>query len=297
MVLDRRSIAKGARRNWSRLLLLLIPLGVLAASSPRRLEKTFDTTPNPRISLSNRTGQVIVIGWDKPQVHAVSTTSSPRVEVDAEALPQNGPADKIHFTTHLLDPLVSGEDEIANYALEVPLGANLEIRNPQGSVRIEKLQGDTSVESVGGSISVTDVAGHLDVRSVGGDIEIIRSSGRVEAYSITGDLRFVSPMSSRLRGSTTSGKIIYTGDFVAGGDYMLSAYSGDMDILCPSSASFELSAKTVRGKLYNALPLTPKVHVPSPLSSGNSLLGTHNTGNATVELTSFSGNIRIRRQP
>lgn len=296
-MLNRRSIADVAKRSWRSLLLLLVPLGVLLAAGPLRLEKIFDTTANPRISLTNLTGQVVVKGWDKPQVHVVCTTASPRVEVDAEALPHTGPAEKIHFATHVLDPLVTAKDEAADYTLEIPLGASLEIRNRQGSVQIERLRGEAWVESVGGTITVTDVAGHLAVRSVGGNIEIIRPAGRVEASSITGDLRFVAPTSSKLRGNTTSGKIVYEGDFVSGSDYVLSDYSGDMDVICPASASFELNAKTLRGKLDNQFPLTPKRHSPSPLASGYSLLGTHNTGNATVELTSFSGNIRIRPQP
>jgi hypothetical protein len=273
-----------------------MPVVVLGAAGANRLEKTFETSRNPRISIANMTGQISVRGWDRPQVHAVCSVPSPHLEVDTEVLPHTGQADKIHFTTHVLDPLVTGSDMAADYTLDVPVGASVEIRNPQGSVRVERLQADTSVESVSGSIVVTDVSGHLAVRSVGGNIEVIRPSGRVEAYSINGDLHFVSPITTKLRASTTSGRILYEGDFMDGGDYMLSAYSGDMDVLCPPSASFELRAKTVRGKLENALSLTPRRRSPFPLSSGNSLFGTHNSGRATVELTSFSGAIRIRPQ-
>jgi hypothetical protein len=243
------------------------------------------------------TGQVAVRGWDKPQVHAVYTVVSPHVEVDAEVLPGSGPAEKIHFATHILDALVTGANQTADYSLDVPMGASFEIRNPQGSVRIEKLHGDDAmVESVGGAIFVSDFSGHLFVRSVGGDIEVIRPSGRVEAYSITGGLHFVSPTTSKLRATTTSGRILFEGDFPDGGDYTLSDYSGDMDLFCPPSASFELNAKTVRGHLQNELPITIRHRSATPISSANSLLGTHLTGKATVNLTSFSGTIRIRQR-
>jgi len=276
---------------------LLVFSGTLIAADGNRSEKTFEATPNPRITLTNMTGQVVVRGWDKPQVHAVYTVLSPHVEVDTELLPASGPADKIHFATHILDALVSGGDQNVDYSLDVPTGASLEIRNPQGSVRMEKLQADdASVESVGGAIFVSDFTGHLFVRSVGGNIEVIRPSGRVEAYSITGGLHFVSPTTSKLRGSTTSGRILFEGDFPDGGDYSLSDYSGDMDLFCPPSASFELNAKTVRGKLQNEMPITVRHHSATPMSSANSLLGTHLTGKATVNLTSFSGTIRIRQR-
>jgi hypothetical protein len=269
----------------------------LAAAEGNRSERTFDAATNSRITVTNMTGQILVRGWDKAQVHVVYSVMSPHVEVDTEVIPPNGPADKIHFATHLLDPLVSGKDQTADYSLDVPVGTNLEIRNPQGSVRIEKFQGDdATVESVGGAIFVSDFTGHLFVRSVGGNIAVIRASGRVEAYSITGDLHFVSPTTSKLRGSTTSGRIFFEGDFPDGGDYSLSAYSGDMVILCPPSASFELSAKTVRGKLENEMPMTTQHRSATPVASANSLFGTHLTGKATVTLRSFSGTIRIRQR-
>jgi hypothetical protein len=269
----------------------------LVAAEGNRSEKFFETSPNPRVTVTNMTGQILVRGWDKAQVHIVYSVVSPRVEVDTEAIPPNGPADKIHFATHVLDSLLSGKDQTADYNLDVPMGTNLEIRNPQGSVRIEKFQGDdTTVESVGGAILVSDFTGHLFLQSVGGNIDVIRASGRVEAYSITGNLHFVSPTTSKLRGSTTSGRILFEGDFPDGGDYSLSEYSGDMEILCPPSASFELFAKTVRGKLENEMPMTIRHRSATPVSSANSLFGTHLTGKATVNLRSFSGTIRIRQR-
>jgi DUF4097 and DUF4098 domain-containing protein YvlB len=285
------------RVSWTRVWVLLVPLGFLGAAGPSHLDKTVETAPNPRISLSNLKGTVSVKGWDKSLVHVTSTTASPQVEVDMEQFPPAGAAEKIHFTTHILSPQIS--DKSTDYTLEVPLGASLEIRNPEGSVQIQTLRGEASVDTVGGTIAVSDVSGHLAVRSIGGDIELVRPSGRVEANSICGSLRVVNPASSRLRAVTTSGKIFYEGDFLSGGDYELSDYSGDVEILTPQSSSFELNAKTVRGKVIAdpEMALTPKRHTAFRPYGGNSLFGTHNTGKATVELTSFSGTIRIRRLP
>lgn len=280
----------------SSLALILIPASMLWAAGEGRLEKTLDTTREPRISLTNLKGVVLVRGWDKAQVHVVWTVASPRVEVDAEFLPDTGPAEKVHFTTHFLDPLTTPNDQVADYTLDVPAASSLEIRNPQGRIRVEGMQAEADVQSVGADIVAVDVSGHLSVRSVGGNIEILRPSGHVEASSITGNLHFVSPTTTKLRGSSTSGHILFEGDFMERGDYILSAYSGDLDIVCPPSASFELNEKTVRGKVINTLPIKRRRESTSPLASSNSLLGTHNTGKATLELTSFSGNIRIRPQ-
>ena len=288
--------SKPGRRILHLLAVILLPAAVVCVAAEGRLEKTFDTTREPRISLSNLKGHVLVRGWDKAQVHVVYTVASPRVEVDSEILPSNGPADKVRFETHLLDLSLPSSEQGVDYTLDIPAGASLEIRNPQGGIRVEGMQADAAVQSVGGDISIRDYSGHLSVRSIAGDIEVIRPSGSVEAVSITGNLRFVSPTTSRLHGNTTSGRILFEGDFMEHGDYSLSAYSGDVDVVCPPSASYELSAKTLKGKVLNTMPMTHRREPASPLGSSNSLLGTHNTGKATVELTSFSGNIRIRPQ-
>ncbi len=281
-----------------RLAILLVPATVLmGAGNEGRVEKSFETSHNPRITISNMTGQIVIRGWDKDQVHALYITHSPRVEVGTESLPPTGPAERLQFTTHVLDPMASDGSRTADYTLEVPVGTSVEIRNPQGSVRLEGLHtDDASIESVGGAVYISECSGHLAVRTVGGDIEIIRPSGRVEAYSITGNLHFVSPATSRLQASTTSGRIIYEGDFTAGGEYRLSDYSGEMDVICPASSSFELKARTVHGRFLNLMPLRRRRPSASSLSPANSLLGTYHTGDAILELTSFSGTIRIRPQ-
>jgi DUF4097 and DUF4098 domain-containing protein YvlB len=292
-------IGQTAKRLILRVAFIAVaPTCLLMAAGPGRLEKTLDTTGDPQITLSNLRGQIAVRGWVKNQVHVICVTASPRVEVDVDALPRTGQVERIQLATHVLDPLVTGNDETADCALDVPVGASLEVRNRQGAVLVEKLQGQHAwIESADARISATDVAGHLTARSLGGDIEFTRPTGRADAYSITGSIRLLDPGSKNLRANTNSGKITYQGDFIPAGEYVLSTYSGDIEVICPPSASFELNAKTVKGKLENTFSLTHKRHSPSPFPSANSLFGTYNTGNATVELTSFSGKIRVRPQP
>ncbi len=276
--------------------LLAIPSLMLWASGEGRVEKTFDTTREPRVSLSNLRGKILVRGWEKAQVHVTYSVASSRVEVDSEVLPATGAAEKVRFITHVLDPQAKGEEEAANYTVEVPSGSNLEIRDPQGSVHVEGIQGQGTIESVSADIAVKDFSGHLSVRSVGGNIEVLHPSGHVDAVSITGNLHFVSPATNMLRGSTTSGKILFEGDFTERGDYVLSTYSGDLNVLCPPRASFEVAATTQRGKVINELPIKQRRSPASPQAGANSLMGTNSTGRATVDLKSYSGTIRIRPQ-
>ena len=287
---------KSVRRILQPLVAILVPAALVWAADQGRIEKTFDTTREPRVSINNLKGNVLVRGWDKAQVHIVYTLASPRLEVDSEFFPGTGPVDKVRFETHLLDPTLPSSQQVADYTVDIPASATLEVRNPQGKIIVEGMQADASLQSVSADITVRDYSGHLSARSIAGDIEVVRPSGNVEVDSITGNLHFVSPTTTSLHGTTTSGKILYEGNFAGNGEYILSAYSGDMDIVCPVTASYELTAKTLKGKVINSMPMTHRRESASSQDARNSLLGTYNTGKATLELTSFSGNIRIRPQ-
>lgn len=279
--------------------MLLLPMTLAYAAGAGRQEKTIDTTGNPHIGLSNFIGRVVVKGWDKPQIHAIYSTSSPQTTIDLDQLPSSGTAEKIHFTTHVTNPLAGTEEKTVSYTLEVPMGSTIEVRNPEGKVEIEKLQGDTTVDSVGGAISVTDASGRLTVTSIAGDIDIIRPSGHVEATSICGNIHFLSPTGTYLKGHSTSGKITYEGDFMTGGEYAFTDYSGDIDLFLPASASFELNKNTGRGKFFSEIsPANHTSSVPRAASQAgaHSLFGSNISTTATLKVSSFSGNIHIRRQ-
>jgi len=276
--------------------LLLAPC-LWAGEEPGRVEKTLETTPNPRVSVSNLRGNVVVKGWDKSQIHALFTTTSSQVGVDIEPTPPKGQVDRVRFQTDSLNAPVNPNGESADYSLDVPLNSTLDIRDTQGSVRVEKVQGDVHVYSVAAPISVSEALGHLQVESVGGNIEIVRASGRVEASTVNGDIRFTSPYSANLRGITSSGRIVYQGDFVPRGNYDLATYSGEVDVLCPATASFELTAKT-KGKVDNEFRMTTNQRrVPSSSPYFTSLVGTYHNGRATLDVRSYNGAIHIRRQP
>ena len=295
--MKRNSVGTTAGRPSLRFLLAFLTIpAVWLAAAEKPHDKTFDTTREPLIRVNNLRGRVLLRGWDKARVHVVYTVVSPRVEVDNEVLPESGPAERLRFETHLLDARLVSDEQVTDFIFDVPAGASLEIHNRQGSVVVEGMQADASLQSVNGDITVRDYSGHLSVHSISGNIEVMRAAGILEASTITGSLHFVSPATTSLHGSTTSGRITYEGDFSPRGEYVLSAYSGDVDILCPPSASYELTAKTLRGKVSNSLVMNHRREAATPMEGASSLLGTHNTGKASLEITSFSGNINIRPQ-
>jgi len=297
-----KHMSLGKQRRWMicappLAAVLLLPAGFLLAAAGH-VEKSFQTIPNPRVSISNPTGGTVVVkGWDKSEVHAVYSTSSSKAEIDVEPMPATGEAEKVQFATHVLDPQAAVEEKMASYEVDMPTGSSLDIYSPQGSISVERTSGDTWVETINGRVLVTDATGPVSIRSLNGDIELVRPSGKVEAVSVLGTLQFEASTSRSVRAQTERGKILFDGDFVPSGDYILKSYSGDMDITCPASDSFELKAHSERGKVDNQVRLSHRGHVPISSGSGDVVFGFHNQGDATVTLKSFSGIIHVRPRP
>lgn len=288
----------GKSRMWTLYLqvplALLIPAGVVLGAGQARVEKSFHAVPNCRIKIFNPGGGTIVVrGWDKEEVHAVCLTNSPKIEIDSDPTPANDEAEKVDFTTHILDPQASSQEKTASYELDVPKDSSLVISSPEGSISVEHINGDDSIESVNGAVSVSDGAGMVRVRSLNANINFIRPTGRVEATSIMGNLTFTGSESTKIEAHTESGKITFDGDFLPVGDYVLKTYAGDVSVTCPTSDSFALDAHSLRGKVDNQFKLSRKAHVPYP-SHGDSAFGTNNRGDASVTVKSFSGTIHVR---
>ena len=262
-------------------------------SQSGRVEKSFRTGPTPRISISNVAGGSVTIrGSDRSGVHAIYFTSSSKAVVTVNQIPDNGEAEKVHFVTVVLEAPAAPQEKAATYELDVPVGSSIVVYNPEGSVTVDRISGDDDIESINGKVTVNDSAGHVSVRSINGDISFTRPSGRIEASSVMGNLIFTASTSPRVRAQTESGKIVFDGDFAPTGEYVMKSWRGDMDVACNPSDSFELSARTVSGKVDNQLRLNKRGRVPA--SRGEGLFGYQNQGDATVELKSYSGTIHVR---
>ena len=274
-------------------------LGLRAA--PIKKEKTFKTGLNPHISIENPgSGRLVVQGWDKSEAKVTVVTSSKKLVVDIQRMPSEGPVDRLRVAIRAAEgSRDSAATEKADIVVKIPSEVQLEIKQRAGPVNVDLLWGDISILTVAGNVTVTDVGGHLALRSMSGELHMVRPTGRVEAESIAGDIFFSWPESSHVYAQTMTGKISYEGDFSPRGNYRFRSHSGDIEVVCPGSSAFDLETRSVRGKVEQdaSRPLFPgqQIHL-GPGSLTSILPGSHRPGNASVQIFTFSGTIRVRRQ-
>jgi DUF4097 and DUF4098 domain-containing protein YvlB len=273
---------------WLFGILLVVPL----TNASERIEKVFPVSKSPNLMLTNYSGSITVKSWQNPEIRAVCTKHSQNVEVDSESV-----GNKVRLATHVLDKLASAEKAQVDYQIFTPEESDLEIRTNLGRVIIEKIKGEIRIDVVDAPVRVSEVTGYLNARSLNSPVEILSSQGIIQTTTVSGDIVFRRLNSANVSAQSTLGNVIYEGDFLSGGKYNFSTNEGVISIYCTDQASVEWEARTVKGGIESNIPIKSKNHSFSRGYFGKqSLLGTSNSGEATVQLSTFSGRIQIFRK-
>ena len=189
-------------------LLLLLSVVFFCASAPldvaaqKRFSKSYPASRNVRLQLTNRTGTVIVEGWDRNEIQISAYMEAPAANI----APQN-------LSGTIVVNVVKdnqGKNEVGNvnFVIKVPYSS---------SVDIETRMGNLSVSNVRGSL----VRAHI---SSEGDITLTNIyAGAVSAENVIGD-------------------IFYDGDIQREGAYRFTSMKGNINLRIPFNSSFRLVA-------------------------------------------------------
>jgi hypothetical protein len=275
----------------------ILALGtVQALAADTRKEVRLEIAPGGMVNVVNNNGTVSIHGGTGRQVVAIYTTHSSKIEVDQNATPDKGRAE---LRTHALgDQHPTSDEARVDYDITVPAGSSVSVSTATAPITVEGLSGDVILSSDTGQITVRNVAkAHVHVRGVTAPVNLTDIvNGHVEVTTSGGAVQMVNVSGSKVSVGTANGNITYRGDCSGGGSYEFTTHSGAIDVMLPESASVDLSARSVSGSVQNDFPLQAKTHSPFVPKSGSSFAGTSNSGLSSVELQSFSGKIRVKKQ-
>ena len=270
-------------------LLLALP----AAAQTRKTEKHFTVSDKPVVILQNPNGKIQVKSWDRHEVMVVAQSISEKIEVDTEQV-----ANRIEITTQSVSANSPSEDTKADLTVTVPTESELQVRTDSGNVTVDSVHGNMSFDTVAADLSLQDVEGYLVTKSLGGSLICTRCAGQLDANSISGNVQLIQPAMDNVRVQTSSGNILFDGNFLSRGVYVLKNYSGTIEVRFSAADSFDVSATSLYGHVVNQAPVVPDRHNMRPprYAMSESLFGSVNDGHAKVELSSFSGTIKILKR-
>jgi DUF4097 and DUF4098 domain-containing protein YvlB len=267
-----------------------------AAAAGQRLEKHFVVQGRPVVMIQNvANGRIEVKSWKNPEVVVSGTRASDKIAIDIE---QAG--DRIDVTSTILDTSAQPQELETNLQLTVPEETELQLKTQTGLIYVEQVMGDMKLESVSGDIHLKEVSGYIIVRTTGGSLVCTQCAGKLEFSSISGSAQILQPGLTNVNLLTTTGNILFDGDFVRTGLYTMKSGKGLVEVRFSGTDSFDLNAQTTMGTVDNraAAYLKPDSHGVRHLASKftKGLFGTVGQGLAKVELSSYSGTIRILKR-
>jgi hypothetical protein len=288
--MSRASIRVGKERGRVIALAGLVCLVVAASASAEEIKKNFVTGPRPSLLLRNQNGGITVKTWDQNQIEIKGKSSTDALEIMVIPGEQ-----KVTVQTHPRGDRMLSADARADFEIHVPRQSTVRVDSERGQVAVDNVQGDIAIEGVSNSVVLSNISGHIMASTVDGPILLRSCEGHIEAHSISGDLKFVRVNASELVANTNSGMISYEGDFGSGGHYLLNNEKAPINIVASDKASFELTARAIEGSIESNILLrpTPLGQAFHHYSPGKFLQGMVNGGDATVQVTSYSGTIRV----
>ena len=315
------------RNKWTTCMVVLTVFAFVTGMNPalagakekyeEKFEKTVSLAKNGKVKLSNISGDVFVETWNRAEVKIdalkVSTASSlskakenaakVKIEVRKEG-------DTVIIETKYPKPQIRRLRVSVDYRLMIPDQASAKVGTVSGDVTVENIAGFLTAKTVSGDVKVTKAAKGANVNSVSGDLNVFGVTGDVDAETVSGDVTLSAIQGSvsaatvsgnielldvegakTIKAGVVSGGIKYQGAVLMDGRYSFKAHSGNVDLILPAGAAFDLEAKTFSGGIDCDFQITMSGKLKK-----REVRGVVNGGGAEINVKTFSGNIKLKKK-
>lgn len=283
-------------------------------------EKSIHVDAKVNISLCVAEGSVKVTGWERNEIRAfVAGGSKVNFKVQQKNRQTNIPV--WVFVTALetnaapqtrTEECLSGEE----IELDVPRGATVTVKGQTAETRVESIR-KAIVRNVGGDIFLNNIEqgisaltheGDVMVENSGGAVTLEATNGNVVAFDVApseiGDIFKARTVSGAItlervehrqtEITSTSGSIKFNGEFQSGGQYSFGTMNGTIALTVPEKSSMKLNATYGLGKFSSELKF--KIITENNTSRAQRIVASIGDGDCNVNLTTYSGAIRIKKQ-
>lgn len=287
---------------------------VYAVGDP--LTASFTGQPGDVMELVNTSGDIVITGGRGREGRVVARRKAGgRTEAEARALVEQMRLELGQHSQRVVVRALPADKANAyrlDYEITLPEGMGVEVRNVTGSVTVNRVGGDVRVEAVSGDITGQGLARVRTMRTMSGDIALSASTlvGEANLQTVSGDVRATSlKAASATLGSvsgsiqvrdggcervtirTVNGDIQFDSPALDGGRYELKTHAGTISVATGArSAGFQFEAQTFKGHIQSE---TAPGRAPG--AATRQLTGRVGDGSAFFELTSFVGDIVIKR--
>ncbi len=281
---------------------ILTTLPMVVSAGGQDELKRVPADPEGQVRITNTSGGIRVIGWDRAEVEVKAELGGGVKRLDVIA--ENG-----DVRVEVVLPSFSIRNGSADLVVRVPQHSQLEVTGVSAEIKVTQVSGRTRLKSVSGdvvaSISSTEVemqsvsgdvalngggaSGNAQIKSVSGDVSIKAFAGSLDAASVSGDVVVNMEHLRDLHLRSTSGDVVVSGSLDAGARIEAESVSGDVKLELPAKGGFVSDIETFSGDIGGCF--SKQVTRASEHGPGKRLVVTEGKGDARIRVKSFSGDI------
>lgn len=285
-------------------LLLLVSVATQARAQ-ERIDETRKLNADGTVIVSNVSGMVTVVGWDRKEVHVKGVLGE-----GTERLDIKGGDGQLEIK--VIIPKRARDVEETILEIRMPEGGSVEVSAVSADIEVEGVQGNMCLKSVSGDVHATGapaevnvetVSGEVElsvesdrvsINSVSGDIHLERAAGDVSAETVSGDISIGGGTFKHVETNTVSGDLYFDGDLDEKGSSTFSCHSGDIELILPKKTDAEFNVTTFSGDIDNEFGGNgSRISKHAP---GKELRFTVGSGGARVRIETFSGDVEIQKR-
>lgn len=184
-------------------------------AAQKKFSKIYPASKNVRLQLTNRTGTVVVEGWDREEINISAYLEAPAANIEPQSRSGTIYINLVHDN--------QGRNDVGNvnFLIKVPFSASVDIETRMGNLTVSGVRGGLvrAHISTEGDITLTNIeAGNVAAENGIGDIFFdgtIQEEGSYRFSSMRGNINLRIPFSSsfKLIATAPSTRDINLGDF------------------------------------------------------------------------------------
>jgi hypothetical protein len=262
-------------------------------------DTTLTVRPNGLLELENYNGGRIVIrSWDRnevrlrarhgPRVSIDISRDGSQISVDPEA--RRGLPGPVDFDITLPRRFSVNIDAMTSDIDIADIEGDIDAENINGNILVTRVTGRVSASSVEGTVTFRNTQGDVAAETVNRNVEITDHEGDVDAETVNGSVILRGIRSTAVKAETVNGSVQYDGEFRASGSYDLSTHNGSITVTVPDGTNASVTVETYQGQVESDFPISIR-----NTRGRERMTFTIGDGGARLALSSFGGNIRLRR--
>lgn len=286
------------------LAIMLLAILAVPALAGGDIDEKRDVNSDAKIVVDNLAGSITVVGWDRKEVEIKGS-----LDEKADKLEIEGDRDDLEIKVKYPKKKNLNIKKGSVLEIRVPEGCRLELKGVSCDIDVSKFHGLLETENVSGDIRIVGDTAGITTSTVSGDVFIDTDTDVVEVSCISGYVE-VRGVRGTLEVNMVSGEVevhsdvlknfsfnIVSGDLdievapAADADWEINSHSGDITLRLPSDVSAEFDIEVFSGDIDNAFG--PEARRTSKFAPGKELQFTAGSGSANIEISTFSGDIRL----